>query len=377
MMKKIVFLSPDDDLKGGGELVLYEVIQEIKGHYEIYCVCRGGGDLSNALPSYGIKIISSDISWSGKVKYFPQNYLKLFLLFRKLKSISPHLIYANAGYINPFAARLAKRLKVPLVTHVHDLFDKPGKDKYCFSMSSKIITVSGAIADLVRRHNKNIKVVYNKVDPDRFSPAYRNAQDNLRNKLGLNENFVVGNVGTITYKKGYPEFIEVARILVKKIENIKFLIVGDPKRKEKHFLSEIKEKVKEYNLEDKFLFHQFTKEPQKAIASLDVLLFTSYYEGFPRVIIESFASKTPVVSSRWRGADEMISNGEDGFLFDIKDINEMAEAIIKLYNNKDLSASIVEQAHKKFMEKYTLHKMEKEVRQVIEDVISNGVKGEV
>lgn len=374
-MKKIIFLSGEKDLRGGGELVLRDIIKEIKDDYKVLCVCKKGGDLADALSRYGAEILFCDLSWSRKFKNFYSNYRRLFYLYLKLKKISPHLIYATSGHINPFAVRLAKKLSIPVVTHVNDLFDNPRKDKFCFKDSNQIIACSLAVANLIREYNKNIKIINNSVDAKIFSPSLRFANSNFKNRLNLSNFFLVGNVSAITHKKGYFEFIEVAKELSKEIANIRFLITGEPKPEESYILTELRDKIEEYKLNDKVIFTGFLKDPESVLASLDVLLFPSYYEGFPRTIIEAFACKVPVVSAYWTGSEEVIKNTKDGFLFKIEDIKGMANAVLRLYKDKSLCKYITENAYKKFLEKFTMNKMLKEIKLVIDEKISENHKG--
>lgn len=369
-VKKIVFLTAESHLRGGGEFVLREIIRGLKDKYKIFCVCKNGGDLADILKAAGAEILFCDLSWPHKVKRLPANYINLFFLSYRLKKISPGLIYANSGTINPFAVRLAENLGLPLITHLHDLFSPTAKDKYCLGRSNRVIAVSEAVAGLARPYNKNIKVIYNKIDAGKFSPALKLSPHNLKNKLGLSRCFLVGNVGTITYKKGYFEFVETARRTAALIPDVKFLIAGGAKPQEAGLLEEIKSRIRKYNLEDKFIFTGFINEPELAVAGLDVLLFPSHYEGFPRVVIESFACGTPIVSARWAGAGEIIEDKVNSFLFDIRDTEGMVQAIVRLYKDKELYNYISANAHKKFLDNFTLDKMSGEMAAVIEETIS-------
>lgn len=368
-MKKIVFLSGAGVLREGGEFSLIDVIKGIQKDYKILCVCKIKGPLSDTLREFAIETLFCDLKWSRKVKYFFSNYRRFLYLYLKLKRFSPDLIYSNSGRANPFAAKLAKRLKVSLITHVRDLFDEVDRDKYCFRQSSKVIAISKCVANLIKKHNQNIKVIYNGVDPQKFSPSLRFSEGNLRKKLGLNDCFLVGNVGTIAYRKGYFEFVETAKEASKVIPKARFLIVGETLPERGYILEELKKKVKENNLESKFIFTGFIKDIQRAIASLDVLLFPPRYEAFGRVIIEAFACSVPVVSTYSGGPEEIIENKKDGFLCKIGDTRAMADVVKSLYQDKDLYRRISENAHKKFLEKFTIDRTVREIKSVVDETI--------
>lgn len=368
-MRRIVFLSGAGVLKEGGEFSLIDVIKGIKEGYEILCICKAKGPLSDILTREGIETLFCDLKWSRKFKYFFIQYINFIYLYLKLRKFRPDLIYSNSGRVNPFAAKLARRLKVSLITHVRDLFDEVDRDKYCFCQSSKVIAISKCVANLIKKHNQSIRVIYNGVDPEKFSQALRSSQDSLRKRLKLNGYFLIGNIGTIAYRKGYFEFAEAAKDVSKAIPEARFLIVGETLPGRGYILEELKAKVKKDHLEDRFIFTGFVKDVQRAIASLDVLLFPPRYEAFGRVIIEAFACSVPVVSTYSGGPEEVIENGKDGFLCKIGDTKAMAQAVIDLYQNRNLCTRISENAHKKFLERFTIDRTVREIRSVIDETI--------
>lgn len=373
-MKKIVFLSGAGVLREGGEFSLIDVIKGMRKDYRMLCVCKSKGPLSDILREYAIETLFCDLKWSRKTKYLFSNYRRFLYLYLKLKRFSPDLIYSNSGRTNPFAARLAKRLRAPLITHVRDLFDQAPKDKYFFSHSDKILACSKTVANLIEKFNNNIKVIYNGVDPEKFSPALRFSEDSLRKRLNLDGYFLIGNVGTIAYRKGYFEFAEAAKEVAKVIPKARFLIVGETLPRRGYILEELKKKVHEYNLVDRFIFTGFVKGVEKVITSLDVLLFPPRYEAFGRVIIEAFACRVPVISTRSGGPEEIIEDKKDGFLFKVGDAKGMAQAIINLYEDKNLYAYIAENAHKMFLERFTIEKTVSEIKSAIDKALNQKQK---
>jgi len=73
--------------------------------------------------------------------------------------------------------------------------------------------------------------------------------------------------------------------------------------------------------------------PDEVIPTLskyDVLLLPSYFdgEGYPGIIIESLAVGIPVITTNWKALPELITNNENGFLIDIKNENQLKQAIL-------------------------------------------------
>lgn len=372
-MKRIVFLTGTGYLREGGEFSLVDVIRNVNKSYRVLCVCKTKGELSDVLESYGVEVLFCDLKWSRKFKYFFYQYLRFFWLFLQLKKISPELIYSNSGRINPFAARLASGLKVPLITHVRDLFDKVSKDKFSFKESTQIIACSKTIAKLVQRFNNNINVVYNGVDPQRFFPVRKLSENTFRGKLNLKDNFLIGNVGTIAYRKGYFEFAKAAKEILKTIPKARFVVIGETLPDREYILKELKIQIQQDGLEDKFIFTGFVKNVEEIIRNLNVLLFPPHYEAFGRVIIEAFASRVPVISTYSGGPEEIITDTKDGFLFKTDDTDGMASAVVKLYEDENLYNVITENAYQKFLKMFTIEEAAKQIKNTIDKTIEETV----
>lgn len=368
-MKRIVFLSGSGVLKEGGEFSLVDIIKGIKHRYKILCICKNKGPLSDILENLKIKVIFCDLKWSRKFKYIFTRYRNLIFLYFKIKNFKPGLIYSNSGRVNPFAAKLAKALKIPLITHVRDIFDEVTKDKYCFRQSNKIIAISKNVANLIK-FNQNIKVIYNGVDPKKFFPGLRFAEDGLRKRLNLNGKFLVGNVGTIAYRKGYFEFAEAAKEIVKAIPSARFLVIGETLPGRNYIREELERKIEEAGLKDNFIFTGFVKEVAKTVASLDVLLFPPRYEAFGRVIIEALACGVPVVSTYSGGPEEIIESKKSGLLVKAGDIKSMADAVIRLYQNRNLYTQISKSGYKRFRDKFSIGRTIGEICAIIDETIN-------
>lgn len=364
-MKKLVFLSSTYKIGGGGEISLIDIINKLNSEYEVFCVCRKKGELSNILDRLEIKKIFCGTRWSRKVKNMFSNYTRLYYLYLKLKAISPDLIYSNSSVGNQFSVRLSTMLKIPNITHVRDIFEQSKKDKYLFKNTMQLIANSGTVANLLRVYNKNVEVIYNGVDKNRFHPLLEEYKDEVKRNLNLSGKFLVGNVSTLTYKKGYFDMVRVAEELAKDFPDVIFLVVGRPKDGQEEELEELKREIESKGVDDKFIFLGFIKDISKIIASLDILLFPTHYEAFGRVIIEAMACKVPVVTTYSGGPEEVISDGKDGFLFEVSDIEGMVFAIRRLYKDKKLYSRIADKGYEKFLNNFTFARMINNIEQMI------------
>jgi len=65
------------------------------------------------------------------------------------------------------------------------------------------------------------------------------------------------------------------------------------------------------------------------------LVLPSRCEGFPNVILEAMACDTPVITTAWAGADEIITDGLNGIIVPIDDDARLASSLMTLLLNKD------------------------------------------
>jgi glycosyltransferase involved in cell wall biosynthesis len=74
--------------------------------------------------------------------------------------------------------------------------------------------------------------------------------------------------------------------------------------------------------------------------NLDIVVLTSLWEGLPCVFSEAMAAELPVVATNVDGAREAIFDGENGFLHEPHDIEEMARSVLKLVNDPELRSEM-------------------------------------
>jgi len=171
--------------------------------------------------------------------------------------------------------------------------------------------------------------------------------DDLKQKYGLKDEFVVGIVGRIEEAKGQWLIIEALNIL-KKL-NIKALIVGHTM--DESYLSSLKNRVKELGLEDRVIFTGFTKEVNKHFNLMDVAVLATPKETFGLVVIEAMANKVATIATNNGGPLEIIEDGVDGLLFN-REVKDLADKIKLLYEDRNLLQKISSNGYKKVKEKF-------------------------
>lgn len=140
----------------------------------------------------------------------------------------------------------------------------------------------------------------------------------MREKLKIsNGDFVFIFVGRIVADKGINELIVAFDSISKANKNVKLLLVGDFEDELDHVFPETKAIINS-NKNCIAVGYQYDVRPYFAIANC--LVFPSYREGFPNVVMQAGAMSLPAIVSNINGCNEIIINNKNGIIIPPKTI---------------------------------------------------------
>jgi len=204
-----------------------------------------------------------------------------------------------------------------------------------------VICVSKAVTNYVRP--KMRKAIQNKVKTIYKGHDLAWYQDNAVNLSSLaseSKNFNIVCIGSHRPQKGMQYMLDAMKEL-RDINNIRLILVGDNFDCEP-FISHIKAT----GMNDKIIQTGFRSDVPQIAKACDVLVLPSIREGLPRVVLESLAVGTPVITSANEGAMEIIADQVNGFVVPIGDGKAIAERIRLLTENPKLLAKLSDNAQK-------------------------------
>lgn len=142
--------------------------------------------------------------------------------------------------------------------------------------------------------------------------------------------------------KDFPTLLRAFALFKKRYERAKLFIIGDGPDKEK-----IQKFASELGLEDSVELLGFRANPYPYIKYADVLVHFSLVEALGRTIVEAMALGCPVVATDCPvGPRELIDNNENGILVPMKNPEKMAEAMIRIIEDKELRGRLVKNGEK-------------------------------
>ncbi len=247
------------------------------------------------------------------------------------------VIHAH-DWLTYMAGIAAKRLSgKPLVVHVHATsFDRSSDnnidtrvyeiEKRGMEAADKVITVS----DLTR----NIVITKYGIDPAKVVTVHNAVDFSGRSEVKVEKGVkdkVVTFLGRITFQKGPEYFIEAAAKVLKRCDNVRFVMAGSG-----DMMNRSIRQVARLGISDRFHFTGFLRgnEVQKMFALSDVYVMPSVSEPFGISPLEAMRSGVPSVISRQSGAAEVLKYA---FKVDFWDVDAMADEIYALLQYPALS----------------------------------------
>ncbi len=174
--------------------------------------------------------------------------------------------------------------------------------------------------------------------------------------LGSDDKFFnVLCVGSPRPHKGMQYMLDAMKEL-SDIENIRLILIGDNFDCEPYSTN-----IKATGMADKIIQTGFRSDVPQIAKACDVLVLPSEREGLPRVVLESLAVGTPVITSANEGAMEIVEDKINGYVVPIGDGKAIAERIRLLTKNPELLQQLNANAQKKIATDMSHNKTVKEI----------------
>ena len=340
--------------------------------FDVKGVSSEGEELREVRENEGI--VMEAINMSRKITPF-QDLKSLWEMWNFLRKEKPQIVHTHtpkAGIIGMLAARLAG---VPHRLHTVaglPLMEATGVkrkilnfvEKLTYSSATRVYPNSKGLYDFILQNNftqsNKLKIIANGssngIDTAFFSPDQVTELERvtLREKLNIQpDNFVFVFVGRIVSDKGINELIKAFSELQAAENNepagIKLLLVGglendlDPLNPET---------LAEINQNKDIISVGFQQDVRSFFAIADALVFPSYREGFPNVVMQAGAMGLPSIVSDINGCNEIIIEGENGLIIPSKNVKKLKEKMLTLAKDKNLYIKLKENSRRMIENRY-------------------------
>jgi glycosyltransferase involved in cell wall biosynthesis len=203
--------------------------------------------------------------------------------------------------------------------------------QFCYRRADKVRVPSSwlrrEISERLGIEGKKIRVVIipSSLASSDFEPQARSVSEQYRFP-GDHQQYVL-YIGSLIWQKNIPFLVDIMREICTQRPRVGFVIAGDGPEREW-----LKGEVKRHQLGDQV--HALGKVPHRHVGNLfrqaNALILPSYYEGLARVQLEAYAAGVPCISTRVSGTDDVILDGETGFIVEVNDLPAFVDRLIWL-----------------------------------------------
>jgi len=367
---KTLFVIPS--LGGGGaERILLEIIKNLtpkKFQPQLVLFERRGPYLSQ-LPSE-VKVY--DLKKRRRIDFL-KLVIKLAYIIAREK---PDIILSFLSYANLISI-LAKKLafsKSRVIVSERGITSLEIKNqrfsriktfliKKLYPYTERIVAVSqGVKRDLMVNfeiEGRRIEVIYNGLDIERIKELSSEVVNYNWFKSGI---FYIIGIGRLAKEKGFQSLLEAFK-LVREKHKVKLLLLGEGEE-----FNNLESLCRALSIEKEVAFLGFQDNPYKYLARSNIFVLPSLREGFGNVIIEAMACGIPVIATRCPyGPEEIITDGVNGLLVPVADVDALAEAILKLLDDKHLRKRLGE-AGRKRAEDFSMKKVVSDYEKLFDQI---------
>lgn len=342
MKKKVIRIST---VPVSLAVLLKGQLNYLNQYYQIVGASSGGEALDIVQEQENISVKAIEIKRQIDIKMDIVSLWNLYRFLKKEKPLIVHSITPKAGLLSMVAAKLAG---IPIRVHTFTGLIFPyrrGILQKVLILMDRILCLCatniypegvGVMNDLIsyKITSKPLKVLangnVNGIDTDYFNPSLFDSVQNLKlmQKMKIKEgNFIFIFVGRLVSEKGLNELVEVFDEISRENLHTKLLLIG-PIESDSDPLKPETIRIMDEN--PQIILTGLEPDIRPFLAVSDALVFPSYREGFPNVVIQAGAMGLPSIVTDISGSNEIIINEKNGSIIPVKDTQALKEKM-KLY----------------------------------------------
>jgi len=375
---KIVYFSYLYDIDGislGAKIKAVELLSELEnlGHeVKIYWMNRQPAETA----SLGTQTRQAFKARFAKVLHEPNQILMslkyLIKEWKIVKKEDPDIIISRLDVYKFSSVIISKLKKIPLIIELDNpvvyefrTFQPNYRSsltllRFLEKLNLRHSKISFTVSNEIRNHYleqgiapEKIQVISNGVNLNKFHPSIDATE--VIQKYKLEDTIVIGFVGTFHYWHGVDNLVTLFKKITSLNSKVRFLMVGSggPMKERLQEVIEL-EKLQKRAILTGFVSHD--KIPQH-IAAMDIVLAPypelDFFYYSPLKVFEYMACGKPVITTRIGQNQELIANGESGYLCDPGNLDEMIEKILNLISNPELRARMGQEARRSIEENHS------------------------
>lgn len=361
MRKKILYVIGQLGF-GGAEKQLYNLVLGLdrQKYWPNICVLSNRVKMIEEFKNIGVSIIILK-------KYLPLfDISRLFNLLFTIRKLRPDILHSFLVVGDVYACPAGMLTGVPVLVSERNVEPVLNPETWNWKTWLKDMLISRAAGLIANSragaaramehtgiHPSKVYVVHNGINLARFDKS-KDVQ-HIRKELGLKEGVgAIGIIGSIVgQRKDHDTFFRGMQILKQNFPHqFQILCVGSGP-----WSAQARRLVQDLDLEEITIFAGERDNVPDIMATLDLIVSSSQWEGMPNVVMEAMAAGKPVVATAVGGTPELVVHGETGLLIPPKDPQALAQAAHRLLADPDLALQMGKAGRSRIEQYFTNEKM--------------------
>ncbi|MFX1449966.1 MAG: glycosyltransferase family 4 protein [Promethearchaeota archaeon] len=306
-------------------------------------------------------------------------------IFFQLLRFKPDIIHLHGLFtfhlLHLFLIPLLRLKKIKVFSHLRGLdpvnpFENPIFFLFHFvqfllcRFSNKVLCLNKRVGFLLQKfklcRRKKIELIPNGINLDLFKPMDKEA---CKKNLHLDQNFrYILLVNRISLPQKDPfTVLESLRDFLLKNDDIKVIIIGDGPD-----LPKLKNYIKKLKLKNKIIHYKLVTHQEMPLFYnvAECFILHSKFEGMPKVVLEAFATKTPVIASNIHSIRYLVTHEKNGILVEFQNKNQILNAVKLVLSKEDVRRKMVNNAFN-FIQNFSWKKISKKLIKLYHKEIEN------
>jgi glycosyltransferase involved in cell wall biosynthesis len=361
-MKKLRVLEIiDRPSLGGGQTALLLLAENLdRGRFEVI-VCSGAdGPLTEEARQRGLSYVP--VSMSKRPSLKPVREIAGVLEEGKID-----ILHTHGGIAGLYGRAAARRARTPAVVHtlhgIHYLHYRNPLLRRLYILlerrysrtTDRLILVCQSDLRQARRHRlapeEKMTLILNGTDV----PGNIKAEEiaNQRQEWGWAPGVpVIGTISRLHRQKGVVNLLRAAPKILRAFPEARIAVVGDGPQG-----ASLRSEARRRGLQNSFLFLGERRDAVSLLATFDLYVSPSLWEGLPFVLVEAAALAKPIIATAVDGVPEILEDGKTGLLVRPGNPDALAEAVIRLLRNKEEARRLGETARALVPPRFSLLRM--------------------
>ena len=368
---KILYIITKLEL-GGAQKVCLTLARNFSREHEVWVMAGPGGELhSDAREFLGDRLI-----WLRR-RVNPYHDIRAYSFIKKfIRQHGFDIVHTHSSKAGILGRLAAFRAHTPKIFHtVHGFpFNRFRSfaanlvyltlEKLCAPMTDKLICVTSEDVALgkekrVGRPGQYV-IIRAAADLEAFG-SYQPDDALFRKKWEIPDNApLVVQVSCLKPQKNPVDFVDIAReVNGKRSSKAYFILIGDGILRDA-----VEERMRTSGAAPYVRLAGWQKDIRPFLAAADIVTLTSLWEGLPIAIVEAFAMKKSMVATAINGNREVIRHGENGYLYEPRDIPAAARFIGELLDRPRERKMMGKAGYERILREFSIEKMVEDTKKL-------------